>query len=66
MAVVGINGLENTARFVHTADCCQQYQQCSKDGAHPRWLKGVRDYLDESLAQRWIGRAANDNMPLLR
>lgn len=37
-----------------------------QDGAPPHWLHDVRDYLDESLPQRWIGRAADDNLNLLR
>ena len=31
------------------------YQQ---DGAPPHWLKEVREYLNEHLPDRWVGRAA--------
>lgn len=37
-----------------------------QDGAPPHWLHDVRDYLDESLPHRWIGRAADNNLPLFR
>lgn len=36
------------------------------DGAPLHWLHNARDYLDERLPQRWIGRAAVDNLPLIR
>ncbi|KAG8271996.1 hypothetical protein J6590_050904, partial [Homalodisca vitripennis] len=31
----------------------------------PHWLHDVRDYLDESLLQHWIGRTADNNLHLL-
>ncbi|PSN40664.1 hypothetical protein C0J52_15767 [Blattella germanica] len=35
-----------------------------KDPAPPHWHTDVRDYLDEILPHRWIGRATADNIAL--
>lgn len=37
-----------------------------QDGAPPHWHLDVRDYLDERLPLRWIGRATDDNESLMR
>lgn len=37
-----------------------------QDGAPLHWHHYVRDYLDENLPRRWIGRAADMNNLLLR
>lgn len=36
-----------------------------QDGAPPHWHKNVRQYLNDSLPHRWIGRAGSNDMPLL-
>lgn len=37
-----------------------------QDGAPPHWHHEVRNYLDEQLPHRWIGRATDDNVTLMR
>lgn len=37
-----------------------------QDGAPPHWHHYVREYLDENLPRRWIGREADMNNQLLR
>ena len=37
-----------------------------QDGAPPHWKTEVRNYLDQTLPQRWVGRATDTNKTFAR
>lgn len=39
---------------------------CQLDGAHPHFKSEVREFLNDTLPDRWIGRSGNEDSPLMR